>query len=135
VVELGSARGGVEDSGSVSLEGSSVGFDGDGGWSLSDGGEESVGRSGLDVVDRSNVNLSLVVSSFASSVSGSVGVVRLENLSVGLDVLHTIGLPSTSASIALSVAVNELLFGKGDEVSGLDGVVSFDGAGGGESPA
>jgi len=53
----------------------------------------------------------------ASSISGGVGVVALENLSVFLDVVHTVSLPSSIASIALLVAINELLFGEGDKVS------------------
>ena len=53
-----------------------------------------------------------------------------EGLSVLLNVLHGISLPSSIASIAGSVAINELLLSKGEELSLLDGMVSFDGSGG-----
>ena len=66
----------------------------------------------------------------AGSVSGGVGIVLFEGLSVLLNVLHGISLPSTIASIAGVVAIDELLLGEGEELTLLDGVVSFDGSGG-----
>ena len=66
----------------------------------------------------------------AGSVSGGVGVVLFKGLSVLLDVLHGVSLPSTIASIAGVVAIDELLLGEGEELTLLDGVVSFDGSGG-----
>ena len=66
----------------------------------------------------------------AGSVSGGVGIVLFEGLSVLLDVLHGVSLPSTIASIAGVVAIDELLLGEREELSLLDGVVSFDGSGG-----
>ena len=47
-----------------------------------------------------------------------------------LNVLHGISLPSTVTSIAGGVAIDELLLGEGEELSLLDGVVSFNGSGG-----
>jgi len=76
------------------------------------------------------VDLSFEGGGSASSISGGVGVVALENLSVFLNVVHTVSLPSSIASMALLVAINELLFGEGDQFSGLDGVVTFHSAGG-----
>ena len=49
VIEVGSALGRVEDTTGVTLEGSGVSFDGDGNWSLSNGGQELAGRVGWDV--------------------------------------------------------------------------------------
>ena len=66
----------------------------------------------------------------AGSVSGGVGIVGFEGLSVLLNVLHGISLPSTVTSIAGGVAIDELLLGEGEELSLLDGVVSFNGSGG-----
>lgn len=66
---------------------------------------------------------------------GGVGVVALEVLGVLLGVDESVGLPSTVASVGLGVAINELLLGEGEEASGLDEMSTFDGSGGGESPA
>jgi len=63
------------------------------------------------------MNLSLERAGSASSISGGVSVIAFENLSVFLDVVHTVSLPSSIASIALLVAVNKFLLGKGDKVS------------------
>jgi len=87
------------------------------------------------MVDLGDVNLSSERTGSASSVFGGVSIIGFENLSVLLDVFHTICLPSSSASIALGVAINEFLFSKGNELVVLDEVVSFHGAGGRESPA
>merc|ERR1712070_833685 len=56
VIEVGSASGGVENTTSVTLEGHSVGLDGNGNWSLSDGSDKLGGRSWLNVVVRGNVD-------------------------------------------------------------------------------
>ena len=54
---------------------------------------------------------------------------------MGLEVGESVSLPSTVATIGGLVAVNNLLLGEGDEVSGLDGMGTLDGASGRESPA
>jgi hypothetical protein len=135
VIELGSAGGGVEDSTGVLLEGSSVGLDGDGGWSLGNGSLEGIDGSSLDGVDSLGVDLTLGGLILAGSISGGVWVGRLELLSVGGNVLHGVGLPSTIASVGGGVAVDDLLLGEGEEASGLDEVVSLNGGSGGEGPA
>ena len=135
VVELSSAGGGVEDSASVHLEDRSVGLNSDGGGSGSNGGLELGDGLGGDGGNLGNVNLTLGGVGLASLGSGSVGVVGLELLSVGLGVSEGVGLPSTVASVGGSVAVDELLLGEGEEGSGLDEVVSLNGGGGGEGPA
>lgn len=56
VIEVGSASGGVENTTGVTLEGHSVGLDGNGNWSLSDGSDKLGGRSWLNVVVRGNVD-------------------------------------------------------------------------------
>ena len=57
----------------------------------------------------------------------------LDSVLLGVD--ESVRLPSTVASVGLGVAVNELLLGEGEEVSGGEEVGTFDGSGGGESPA
>jgi len=135
VVEGGSALGRVEDSSSVHLEDSGVGLNGHGHGSGSDGSLELVDGLGLNLGVGLDVNLSLGGGGLAALGSGSVGVVRLELLSVLLGVGEGVGLPSTVASVGSGVAVDELLLGEGEELSGLDEVVSLDGGGGREGPA
>ena len=135
MVEGGSTGGGVEDTTGVHLEDRSVGLNGHSGWSLGNGSLELIDGSGLNVSVGGNTNLTLGGSVLASSISGSVWIVRLELLSVSLGIVESIALPSTSASIGSGVAVNELLLGEGEESSSLDEVVSLNGGGGRESPA
>jgi len=136
VVESGSRALGLGDNTTgVVHESGLLGIDGDGNWSLLDGGFQGRGGVGRDLMNFSDVNLSGVLSGVASSVSGSVGVVLLKVLSVRLDVVHGVFLPSTVATSAGGIAVNDLLLREGKELSSLDEVVSLNGAGGRESPA
>jgi len=87
VVKRGSALEGVQDTTSVSLEDRSVGLDGDGGWSLGDGSLEGRNGSGWNV----SVGLDLVVGGLlvsASSISGSVWVLRLVLDTVGFEIVE-----------------------------------------------
>ena len=59
VVELGSAGGGVEDSTGVHLEDGGIGLNGDGGWSLGNGGLELWDGFGGNVGVGSNSDLTL----------------------------------------------------------------------------
>jgi len=138
VIELGSASGGVENTTGVTLESHLVGFDGNRDWSLSDSGKELSGRVGLDGVDAGDESFwasSLLAGSRVSG-SGGVWVCSLGGLSVGGNVFHTLGLPSTSASIAGGVARDELLFGEAQKSSTLlDELSGLHGGGSRESPA
>jgi len=138
VIEGGSACGGVHDTTGISLENFSVGFDGNRDWSLSDSGKELSGRVGLDGVDFGDESFwasSLLAGSRVSG-SGGVWVCSLGGLSVGGNVFHTLGLPSTSASIAGGVARDELLFGEAQKSSTLlDELSGLHGGGSRESPA
>ena len=87
------------------------------------------GGIGLDI------NFTRVLGSSAGLVSSLVCIVVLEVLSLLLGVFEGVRLPSTVASIGGGVAINELLLGEGEEVSGGDEVSTFNGSGGGESPA
>jgi len=135
VVELGSARSGVEDTSGVHLEHGSVGLEGHGHWGGGDGGLEGIdGGWGHGLVGL-HVNLSGVLGGLARSISGGVGVVVLEVLSLLLGVLEGVLLPSTVASVGGVVAINELLLGEGEEVSGGEEMSTLNGSGGGEGPA
>jgi hypothetical protein len=135
VVEGGSASLGVQDTGFVLLEDGSVGLNGDGDWSLGNGGLQLGNGSSWDGGIGLDINFTGVLGSSAGLVSSLVGVVVLEVLSLLLGVFEGVRLPSTVASIGGGVAINELLLGEGEEVSGGDEVSTFNGSGGGESPA
>ena len=135
VVELGSASGGVHNTRLVGLEHGSVGLNGDGNWLLGNGGLKLGNGSSWDGSVLGDGDLTGVLGSLAGRGSGGIGIVVLEVLGVLLGVDESVRLPSTVASVGLGVAVNELLLGEGEEVSGGEEVGTFDGSGGGESPA
>jgi len=136
VVELSSASGGVEDARSVSLEGTLVGLDGDGGWSGLDGGLEGRLGVGGDLDVSGGLELSGVGGLGAGSVSSGVGVVGLELSHVGLvpfeGTFHGATVATGGADV---VTVDEFLLGEGEESSGLDEVSTLHGTSGGEGPA
>ena len=120
------------------LEDGLVGLDGDRHWLLVDGSLELRDGFGWDVGVHLNLNLSLglvILARSSGTGSGGVWVITLELLKVGLEVSEGMGLPSTGASVGGGVAGDDLLLGKGEELSGLDEVSTLNGAGGGESPA
>ena len=135
VVELGSAGSGVHNTRLVLLEDGSVGLNGDGNWLFGNGGLELGNRLLWDGGVLGDGDLTGVLGSFAGLGSGGIGVVILEVLGVLLGVDESVGLPSTVATGRLGVAVNELLLGEGEEISGGEEVGTFDGTGSGESPA
>lgn len=138
VVEVGTAGSAIEDTTGVHLEDGLVGLDGDGGGGLLDGSLELGDGVGLDVGVGGNLNLLLGGDGLAGTggaSAGSVGVVRLELLSVGLEVVEGVALPATVAAVRGLVAGDDLLLGEGEELTGLEEVGTLNGAGGGESPA
>ena len=140
VIELGSAGSRVDDSGSVTLEDTSGGADGDGGWSTSNSSLKLGGRFWGDSVnfinESSGVSLDLLWASSSLSVSSSVWKLLGQMLTVGSNVLHGFGLPSTTASSAVSVTGDNLLLGEIVKNSFmLDSQLRFNRGGGRESPA
>jgi len=138
VIEGGSAGGGVQNTTGVTLESLGVSFDGNGNWSLSNSSKKRRGRpsfDGVNFADKGNWG-SLLLASSGSSGSSGIWVLSLSNLTVGGNVFHTVGLPSTTASVRRSIAGDELLFGEGEEVSTLlDELSRFHGGSSRESPA
>jgi len=121
VIEGGTALRGVHDSTSVTLEDLGVSFNSDGNWSLSNSSDEGISRpsfDGVNVADESDWGTLLLAGSGSSGSSG-VWVSSLGDLTVLGNVFHTVGLPSTTASVGRGVAGDELLFGEGLEVSTL----------------
>jgi len=104
---------------------------------LSDSSLKLGGAVWLDGGESLNTNDTFFGLEVAAAISSSVWVVRLELLLVLLEVLVSPLLPSTGAAhVTIGAgAVNELLLGELDKLTGLDLVVTFKGSGGGESPA
>ena len=137
VIEGGSAVTSGDDSRLVSLEGKLVGLNGDGDWSYGKGSLELgwVVLSNHGEVNVGNLSLGLVVLAGKEGGLGSVWVVGLGLEWVLLNVHESEWHGATLASVVQPGAVNKLLLGEGDKLLGLDEVHSFDGSGGGESPA
>jgi len=135
VIEVGSASSRVEDTTGVTLEDESIGLDGDGGWGGGDGGLELGNGVGWDVGVGLDIDLSSEGGGLARSVSGGVTIVGLEVLSLFLSILEGGILPSSIATVGSGIAVNELLLGEGEKVSGRDEMTSLNGSGSRESPA
>ena len=139
VVEVGSASSGGHDTGLVGLEDVRVGLNGD--------SERLGGESGLHLCDvvgghesvagdiNSGGGTGVVLAAAGRTVSGGVGVDRLELSIAGLVVLESLVLPATVATVVSGGALNELLLGEGEEVAGGNLVSTFDGTSGGERPA
>ena len=138
VVEVGTALGGVEDTGLVHLEDELVGLNGDGSWLLGNGGLELVDGVGLDVgVARDLDLLEGLVGLAGAGGTGARGVwvVSHQFIGVGLQVVEGRVLPTTVAAERGLVARDNLLLGELDELAGLEEVSTLDGADSGEGPA
>lgn len=119
----------------VALEDGCVGFDGDGRWAGGDGSLELSNGIGENVGVSGGLDLTFGLVVSAGSLSGGVWVGSLEFLTVGVEVVESVRLPSTLATVGGGVAINDFLLGKGEESSGLDEVGTLNGGGGRESPA
>jgi hypothetical protein len=137
VVECGSASFGVEDTGGVGLEDVGVSLDRDGDGLSSKGSLEGGNGVGADLVGAGDLDLGVGIFSIvrAGTVLGSVGVGSLARGVVRFVVAEGKGLVSTVATEACMDTVDELLLGDGEEISGLDPPLTFEGTSGGEAPA
>lgn len=138
VVEVGTALGGVEDTGLVHLEDELVGLNGDGSWLLGNGGLELVDGVGLDVGVARDLDLleGLVGLAGAGGTSTrGVWVVSHQFIWVSLQVVEGRVLPTTVAAERGLVARDNLLLGELEELAGLEEVSTLDGADSGEGPA
>lgn len=135
VVKSSSTSWVVHNTSSVSSEVWVSSSNGDRNWALVDSGNELVNRSGWHLMDGGDVDLSRELGGSASLVRGLIWIVALKNLSVLLNVLHTILGKTTLATVADVIAVNELLLSELDEVSGLNSVMTLNVGSGSERPA
>jgi hypothetical protein len=121
VVEGGSALSRVEDTTSVGLEDGGVGLDGNGKGLEGEGSLHLVGTVFEDVSVPGSFNTGggpgVVL---AGTILSGVGVSGLSSGGTGDVVAESFVLPATVATVVGSGAVNELLFGEGEEVAGLD---------------
>lgn len=138
VVKVGTAGGGVEDTGLVHLEDELVGLNGDGSWLEGDGGLEGRDGVGLDVgVARDLDLLEGLVRGAGAGGAGARGVwvVRVQFIGVGLQVVEGRVLPTAIAAEGGLVAGDDLLLGEGDELTGLEEVSTLNGGDSREGPA
>lgn len=135
VVQVGSTGTGVNNSTSVGLEDSLVGFNGNWNGSNVHCSLELTVVVSLDLPDLgcSNEGLTSVVSAVLSAGLISIGVFTLEWVASG--VLESANHGATVATTILKIAINELLLREWEKLTGSDGVMSFKGTGGWESPA
>jgi len=142
VVEVGAARGVVEDSSSIELEGLGVGLDGNGHGLLGNGKLELSLRVGGHVSEcRAGAYVLGALGSRAAEEDGLAGevlvVISRIDSTVGDHILEGVVHKTTIASlvVSLGVAIEKLLNRELGELSVLDEVGSLEGSGGGESPA
>jgi len=133
VVKSGSASG-FDDTTGVHLEGRLIGFNGNGDWSLGNGSLELGSRWG-DIFERFDLTNTLAGFVLAGTLLGLVSIFGFKHEWGFLDVLEGVVHETTIAALVNLVAVNELLLGEGLELSGLLEHSTFNGTGGGESPA
>lgn len=133
MIDAGWARGGVDDTTSIVREHRVTSREGNGENTLVEG--SFVLRDGISsnllVVCDSNITRS----SSASTLSGSVWVLARGHLSVRSQVLPGVEVPSTIASVGSCVAVNKLLLGEVQQLSGSSVVSMLGTSSGSERPA
>jgi len=141
VIEVGTAFGAVEDTGTVHLEDRPVSFDENGGWLLCNGCLHlgDIVASNISVVsdlDFSCLSDGVLASSIYALVSIGVFGLCLEVFPVSEGLV----LPATATSVVsiascLGSTIDELLLGEGDKVAISDEMLTFKCSCGGESPA
>ena len=139
VVKAGSALRGVKDTGSVGLEDSLIGLNGD--------GQRLGGKGGLHLVDAVLGDESVVAdidrggrprvvkAGGTGTITRGVGVGGLELGVVLLVVLESLVLPATTATVVSGGAGDELLLREAEEFTSGEEVGTLNCTGGGESPA
>lgn len=138
VIELGTAGDVIEDTTLVHLEGHLISLNGDGDGGESDGSLKLGNGVGLDVRVGSNLDLLEGLGGRAGTGGASAGGIRVLGLKlcrVSLKIREGMGLPATVATLGSVIARDNLLLGKGEELTGLDEVGTLKSADGGESPA
>jgi len=137
VVEVSSALSAVEDTTLISLEGTLVGFNSNGDWSVVDEAEELSSVVGGDISVTSSLGNLLFTSNLALTILSSVWVVIFRNETLILSSIVESGVHgATFASVAtISGAINKLLLGEVGELLMSNKVSTFEGTSGGESPA
>jgi len=135
VIEVSTATS-LDDTRAVELEGVLISFDEDGDGEVDEGSLKLVSALGGDELVTSVDLGGFAGSEVASTVLGSVGIVRFEFKTVLAGILNSEVWPASLASItSRASAVNDLLFREGEELTVVDEVETFEDTGGGESPA
>jgi hypothetical protein len=135
VIEISTATS-REDTLAVELEDILISFDQDGNGEVDDGSLKLFSGLGSDELVARVDLMGLGSRKLASTVLGSVGIVRFEFKTVLAGILNSEIRPASLASVTGIVGtINDLLFREGEEFTGVNEVETFDGTSGGESPA
>jgi len=139
VIHLSSALGGGDDTTGVLMEGWLVSLNTNGDWLLGNGSLKLIWGVLWNILRLGDLNLTfgLVVLAVEEWGLGSVWVVGLGLHGVALGVLEgSVWHTTVATKVAIEVgAVNELLFGEGDEVASGEEMSTFHSTGGRERPA
>jgi hypothetical protein len=140
VIELGSALSRVDDTSGVVVEDFLISLDSYGDNTLLNGTLEASGRVFRDISvvldgDITSGKGSLAGRLATSLGAGIIGVGGLESLTIFLQILEGLVLPSTIAAIAFGVAGDQLLLGKAQKSASGSEVSVLGSSGGREGPA
>ena len=125
-----------DDTRAVALEDIFISFDEDGDGTIDEGSLQLVSGVRSDELVTSSDSDSLGFLIFALAVLSSVRIVRFEFKTILGSIFNSEIRPSTVATFVLfSVAINDLLFSEGEELSVVDEVETFENTSGGERPA
>jgi len=116
VVETGTAARGKNTT-VVVAENTAISIDGDSDGLLGNGGLKLRWVVVSNILEAIHANLALGAAGFAFTILTSVFVVRLEHDFVFLGVFESLVLKTTIAATIMGVTVNELLLGKGEELT------------------
>jgi len=135
MIEVSTATG-LDDTRAVELEGILISFDEDGNGEVNQSSLQLIGGLGSDEsVSRVNFSNFGGIEN-ASTVLGSVGIIRFEFKTILTSVLDSEVRPASLTSITSSRGtINDLLFREGEELAVVDEVETFEDTGSGESPA
>jgi hypothetical protein len=119
----------------VELEDILVSFDGDRDGGVNQSSLEGIRALGSDeFVTRVDL-VGLFGVKLAGTILGSIGIVRFKFKTIGGSISNSLIHPASLATIAVSGAINDLLFREREEFTGLDEVETFKDTSGRERPA
>ncbi len=135
MVEVSTATG-LDDTGAVELESVLIGFDEDGNGEIDQSSLQLISGLGSDELVTAVDLMGLGSREDASTVLGSVGIIRFQFETILSGILDSEIRPATLATItSRRGTINDLLFREREKLVVVDVVETFEDTGGGESPA